>query len=182
MNLTEQQNLLLDFVKLQHGEQKRKYTGEPYWNHLYAVASIVSDYEPHTFAVEIALCHDLFEDTQCTFTQLHNSLISFGYDRKDAYDICTCVNELTDVYTSEAHPYMNRKKRKAEEAKRLGTISALSQSVKYADLIDNTSSIVERDESFAKVYLSEKKDILSVMNKGNQDLFKRCIANLEIRK
>lgn len=180
MILSERQNLLLDFVKLQHGEQKRKYTGEPYWNHLYSVAEIVADYEPNTFAIEIAFCHDLFEDTKCTFAQLHNNLIAFGYSRNVAYSICACVNELTDVFTSYAYPYMNRKKRKEEEAKRLGTISNISQSVKYADLIDNTRSIMERDKSFAKVYLSEKKDILLVMRSGNIDLLKKCDANLKL--
>ena len=32
---------LLEYVKQQHGDQERKYTGEPYHVHLTAVAEIV---------------------------------------------------------------------------------------------------------------------------------------------
>lgn len=34
LQLNKQQSDLFDFVKKSHGDQKRKYTGEPYWNHL----------------------------------------------------------------------------------------------------------------------------------------------------
>ena len=176
MTLTTQQLQLLDFVKLKHGDQVRKYTGDPYYTHLVNVAEIISQYEPD--CIEIALCHDLFEDTQCNFNQLYNAMIKIGYSRDYSYDVCTCVTELTDVFTHADYPYMNRKKRKLKEAERLGTVSYRSQSVKYADLIDNTKSIVEYDEGFAKLYLEEKQNILQVMTKGNQNLFYICKSQI----
>lgn len=176
MTLTPQQLLLLDFVKLKHGDQVRKYTGDPYWTHLVNVAEIVSQYEPD--CIEIALCHDLFEDTQCTFTELHRAMTKIGYDRNFTYDVCTCVTELTDVFTHSDYPHMNRKKRKLKEAERLGTVSYRSQSVKYADLIDNTKSIVEHDEGFAKLYLEEKENILAVMVGGNGVLYYICTCGV----
>ncbi len=172
MELTEQQNKLFDFVKEKHGEQKRKYTNEPYCNHLYSVAKIVSEYEPD--CIEIALCHDLFEDTNCNFDSLYKKLIELEYDAHVAYCICGRVKELTDKFTSEEYPYLNRAKRKESECKRLFGISFVAQSVKYADLIDNTATICQYDKDFAKIYLKEKEQILAVMTNGNKVLLQRC--------
>lgn len=172
MVLSERQANLFEFVKGQHGDQKRKYTNEPYWNHLYAVAEIVSEHEPE--GVEIALCHDLFEDTKCTPLKLMAFMMENGYSKKEAERTWTGVHELTDVYVPETFPELNRGYRKTLEAKRLWRISPLAQSVKYADLIDNTSSIVEYDKGFAKKYLSEKTVILDGMKSGNKDLFDKC--------
>lgn len=177
MELTDKQNKLFEFVTKMHGEQKRKYTGEPYVNHCLQVAEIVSEFEDD--CIEIALCHDLFEDTKCDFMMLHKELVRLGYGRHDAYDICTNVNELTDKFTHQAYPYLNRKQRKINEAERLGKISFKSKSVKYADLINNTESIVAHDKGFAKVYLSEKELILQLMNKGNAILFCNCLKALQ---
>jgi len=177
LNLTDRQQKLLDFVKLQHGSQLRKYTNEPYWHHLVSVAEIVSEYEPN--GIEIALCHDLLEDTECTKEMLFDSLCSAGYDKDFSKNIVFAVIDLTDVFTHECYPRLNRKERKLLELKKLRTISTISQSVKYADLIDNSSSIVEHDKGFAKVYLQEKQEILSVMRAGNPGLLKRCEQVLE---
>ena len=172
MKLTSQQEALLEFVKEQHGEQVRKYSKEPYWHHLYAVAENVSKYEPE--GIEAALAHDLFEDTECTFNTLYWGLYTRGYSRGDAFIICQTVDQLSDKYTKENYPEFNRSKRKSLESKRLGTIGYLAQSIKYCDLIDNTKSIVKYDKGFAKVYLEEKAEILKVMREGNANLFKRC--------
>lgn len=167
MQLTARQEKLFEFVKKQHGNQVRKYTGEPYYNHLYSVASIVSEYEIKQGVIEIALCHDLFEDTGCHFHQLSRVLYSIGYSPEVVRFIIRGVFALTDQYVTEKYPHLNRERRKTLEAKRLGGIDPIYQSIKYADLIDNTSSIVERDAKFAVHYLREKKEILSIMTYGN---------------
>lgn len=172
MELTEKQKQLFEFVKEKHKDQKRKHTNEPYHTHLYNVAEIVSAYESD--CIEIALCHDLFEDTNCNFNVLYKAMTDIGYERDFSYNVCSCVTELTDKFTKEEYPYLNRSKRKKNEAERLSKISAISQSVKYADLIDNTSSIAKYDKDFAKVYLKEKEVILSGMNQGNAMLYKDC--------
>lgn len=172
LELNEKQIKLFEFVKQKHKDKVRKYTNEPYYNHLLSVAEIVYIHERD--CVEIALCHDLFEDTNCTFTELHKKMVEIGYDRSFAYDVCVCVTELTDVFTKENYPHLNRVKRKKKEAERLGKTKYRSQSVKYADLIDNTSSIVKHDKEFAKTYLFEKEDILYFMDNGNKALFNIC--------
>lgn len=169
MELREDQRKLLEYVKSQHGEQKRKYTGEPYWNHVYSVAEIVSEYDVE--GIEVALCHDLFEDTDCDFSKLHKELVIIGYNARESYQICKKVSELTDIYIHEFYPHWNRKTRKQKEAERLGGVSSLAQTVKYADLIDNTKSIVEYDKDFAKVYLSEKSVLLDEMLDGDSELY-----------
>jgi (p)ppGpp synthase/HD superfamily hydrolase len=172
LKLTEHQERLFDFVKEKHKEQKRKYTGEPYHNHVYSVAELVSQHE--TDCIEIALCHDLLEDTDCNVMELYRKLRNIGYTTQFSRTVCECVVELTDVFTHEDYPTLNRGERKRLESERLSNISYLSQSVKYADLIDNTSSIAEHDEGFARVYLKEKRSILEGMSEGNQTLYNRC--------
>lgn len=180
MKLTAKQRVLLEFVKDQHGDQKRKYTHEPYWNHVYHVAEIVQIYVPE--GIEIALCHDLFEDTQCKMHDLLKFLTSNGYWNNEALFIVSGVNDLTDAYTKEVYPTVNRKERKILESGRLGTIHEISQSVKYADLIDNTKSIVEHDPGFATVYLNEKEQILHIMRDGNVGLLAICESSLQQAK
>lgn len=172
MEWTSKQKALLAFAKTKHGDQKRKYTGAPYWTHLVAVATIVKSYAPA--GIEIALCHDLFEDTPCQEEELKSYLVEVGYTKDQAALTLQGALELTDQFVPEAYPDLNRKARKQREAERLGRISALAQTVKYADLIDNSRSIVENDPGFAKIYLGEKRDILRVMRAGHPELLKIC--------
>ncbi len=65
------------------------------------------------------------------------------------------------------------------EAARLAEISAEAQTIKYCDLIDNATSIVKHGRGFAKVYLQEKKVILDLMNKGNQELYHQACSRIE---
>lgn len=178
MKLTERQTAVLRFVTAHHGNQKRKYTGEPYWHHPLAVAEIISEHEPKGLGIEIALCHDLFEDTECGVSDLSEFLIANGYTSSEMYTIGVCVIDLTDKYTHEDYPELNREVRKSKEVERLARINYLSQSVKYADLIDNTKSIVEHDKGFAKVYLQEKKYLLEKMTMGNPSLLEMCQAQI----
>lgn len=176
MKLSERQSKLLEFVTEWHGDQKRKYTNEPYVNHVVSVAEIADTHitDKSLLAVEIGLCHDLFEDTDVTDFEFMKSLRECGYGALERSHIMKCVDNLTDAYTKELYPDLNRKERKAMEAKRLATINPISQSVKYADLIDNTSSIVRYDPEFAKTYLEEKRQILDQMRGGDINLLIEC--------
>lgn len=174
LNLNTSQSNLLDFVKEQHGDQQRKYSDEPYWHHLVRVAEIAARHLDTGIEKEIALCHDLLEDTPCTKQQLHSKLISIGYQKQQADSITHGVVELTDVFIKEDYPHLNRKSRKKQEARRLGNISPLAQSIKYADLIDNTASIMDGNRGFGRVYLREAVDILDQMRSGNIRLFIEC--------
>lgn len=178
MKLTIQQTGLLEFVKHAHTDQQRKYTNEPYWTHPYAVAELVSKYPHRPGSIEIALCHDLFEDTWVTYDLLKEELDRLNYSVIDQIFILKGVEELTDILTPEKYQHMNRKERKSFEAHRLGKIHGDFQTIKYADLIHNTQSIVKYDKSFAKTYIPEKRQMLNLMRNGQIDLFVECYKTL----
>jgi len=113
---------------------------------------------------------------------LDSKLIDLGYKSHDRGTICRGVKGLTDVYTSEDYPRLNRATRKHKERIRLENERAMVQSIKCADLIDNTSSIVEHDIGFAKVYLREKEDILEHLKRGNKALLQLAKETLEEAK
>ena len=162
---------LIDMVIYYHRNQKRKYTEEPYSIHPQSVANIVAEFvDKYPLIREVAYCHDLIEDTEMTSTLLYNELLSFGYSELEAELITDYTNELTDEFTKENYPNLNRKTRKDFEADRLSRISPLSQTVKYADMIDNTSSIVAKDPDFSIVYLKEKKRLIDLMVNGEEKL------------
>ncbi len=182
LNLTAQQAELFEWVKLQHGEQKRKYTGQPYWHHLEEVAKLIQDYTPQPDdrpTIEIAFCHDLLEDVEGMIWQvLREFLLNFKYTKWNVDRIVEGVIDLTDVYTPIKYPEFNRTQRKEREAIKLQYIPTYVKSVKYADLISNTSSIVKYDPGFARVYLSEKRHLLSLMKNGNFTLYAKAIQLL----
>jgi hypothetical protein len=55
---------------------------------------------------------------------------------------------------------------------------AEAQTIKLADLISNTRSIMEHDEAFARTYLEEKRLLLEVMTKADAGLM--AIAKKQI--
>lgn len=143
--------------------QIRKYTGEPYIVHPIEVAEIVRTV-PHTEEmIAAALLHDVVEDTKITIDVIKEQ---FG-DTVAFY-----VDRLTDTPKVEGGP--NRKARKALDRARLAASPAEVQTIKLADFISNTFSIVEHDPNFAKVYLEEKRQALDLLNKGNEELHHRA--------
>ena len=129
--------------------------------------------------VYAALLHDVLEDTPTTESDLISLLIKTKeLNLGEVKDVVNLVKELTDVYTTESYPNTNRRGRKELEALRLGKISPRAQTIKYADLLDNSEDILRNDPKFAEVYLKEKRDILKYMDSGNKSLYKRCLESL----
>ena len=142
-------------TKAHHG-QRRKYTNEPYIMHCLAVAYGVANrtMDPHVIAA--AVLHDTLEDTKLTVEHIRATI---------SERTALLVVALTDVYTPEAFPHLNRKARKACEAERIGQESAEVQLIKAYDLMDNTRTIGTYDPGFASVYLGEKRMVLTQMTK-----------------
>ena len=139
--------------------QRRKYTGEPYIVHPAEVARIVASVPGSTpEMVAAAWLHDVVEDTGCTFTDIH---MAFGAD------IAALVGWLTDVSKPEDG---NRATRKARDREHTASAPAEAQTIKLADLISNSKSIIEHDPEFARTYLEEKRLLLAVMTKGDRGL------------
>lgn len=165
-----------EFAANAHEGQKRKYTFEPYINHCVAVADMVKENKGTPSMVYAALLHDVVEDTLVTLKDIETFLISINILPFIARNITNMVDDLTDNFTKESYPKLNRRLRKEFECKRLATINPKSQTIKYCDLIDNSSSIFTHDPSFAKTYIAEKLEILKVMDKGDRWLYQSAIC------
>lgn len=152
MTLTER---AAKFARTAHKHQKRKYTFEPYFNHVEAVAKTVEAWGGDEATVAAAYLHDVLEDTDTKYQTL---VEQFGNE------VANLVVELTDVFTHQSYPKLNRKARKERETARLATVSDKAKMIKRADIADNTSDIVKNaPTNFVNVYLAEKDALMKVL-------------------
>lgn len=166
------------FAEKAHGDQKRKYTGEPYMGHPLRVMNTCREYTDDQNILAAALLHDVLEDTYVTKPQMKDFLLSV-MNPESASKTMKLVVALTDVYTREKFPELNRTKRRAKESERLGMSNGDAQTVKYADIIDNSVDILNNDPEFARVYLKECNNILQKMTDGIPELRKRALQTVE---
>ena len=138
--------------------QTRKYTGEPYVVHPIEVSELVASVNGTEAMVAAALLHDVLEDTEVTVDLLEEQ---FGSKVADL------VLWLTDISRPEDG---NRSARKALDRQHSAAAPAAAQTIKVADLISNTRSIVAHDPGFAKVYLEEKRLLLDVLTRADSTL------------
>lgn len=151
------------FARKVHQHQKRRYTGDPYAIHLGEVAGIVStivgpprDRLAHPeVMLAVAWLHDCIEDQNVHPDALRHE---FGATVADG------VLMLSDLEEG------NRAARKAAGRARLAEASGWVQSIKVADLLSNTPSIVHHDPKFAMVYLEEKRLLLEVLTRADERL------------
>ena len=169
--------------------QRRKYTDEPYVNHVLEVSNTVLDDVIEAGKIDLieslalissALLHDVVEDTAVTINDIRET---FGNT------VAKLVSELTAVYTSKDFPSMSRRERKAAEAERLAEVSNNAKTIKLADILSNTKDIVEHDPMFATVYLAEKAALLPLLKGGSPRLYARvenqladAVEKLRVRK
>ena len=82
------------------------------------------------------------------------------------------VENLTDISRLEDG---NRKKRKELDRVHLSKALPDAKTIKLADLISNSSSILGSKDpeaiAFARVYVPEKKALLKVLKEGDQKLY-----------
>lgn len=143
--------------------QLRKYTYEPYIQHPLTVAGIVCTASTVTLAMmAAAILHDVVEDTPVALTEIRER---FGDE------VAQLVDWLTDASTPADG---NRAARKTIDRERLARAPREVQTIKLADLIANTMSIVANDPRFARTYLQEKMALLDIMNQGDARLYKRA--------
>ena len=136
------------FARIAHAGQVRKYTGNPYTDHLAEVAGIVATVDGSPESIAVAWLHDCREDQGVTGAEIEDR---FGMR------VAVGVSLLSDFETG------NRAERKAASCARLASAPAWVQTIKCADLISNTSSIVMHDPKFAVTYLAEKRALLDAM-------------------
>lgn len=142
------------FAREVHKDQRRKYTGNPYADHLAEVAGIVATVDSRPEAIATAWLHDSMEDRGVTVHQLSQfgSLVVEG------------VLALSDLEQG------SRAERKALSRARLAAAPGWVQTIKCADIISNLSSITLHDPTFAVTYLEEKRLLLAVITKADPRL------------
>lgn len=155
-------NKAISFSKKAHENQKRKYTGEPYFNHCEEVALLVASVGGTLEMICAAYLHDTVEDTSVSLEEISHQ---FGAE------IATLVDFLTDVSKPSDG---NRLIRKKIDREHISKASPDAKTVKLADLISNSWSIVKHDPDFSKIYLREKKLLLEVLKDGNKELFEKA--------
>lgn len=151
-----------------HGSQRRKYTGDPYIMHPIAVSKIVESVDHTPEMVAAALLHDVVEDTKVTLAEIKEQ---FGYTVAQYVHYCTNVSDKIDG---------NRSFRKKMDADHFALGPAESQTIKVADLIHNSESIIEHDQKFFhRAFKHEKKYMLEVLTKADPILVAQALKILE---
>ncbi|EGW54647.1 HD domain-containing protein [Candidatus Endoriftia persephone] len=143
-------------------DQRRKYSNQPYDEHLKRVAELVEEVSDDPQMIAAAWLHDTVEDTPATHRDI---------EREFGAGVAQLVDELTDVSRPGDG---NRALRKALDREHIARASVSAKTVKLADLIDNCRDICRHDPRFARVYLAEMEALLRVLQESNETLLKRA--------
>jgi (p)ppGpp synthase/HD superfamily hydrolase len=173
--LTDVQN----FAAEAHKGQRRKYADEDYIFHPIRVSSICRNINASLPVLAAALLHDVVEDTDVNFTRL-KIFLEQVMNESDAYTTFQLVKDLTDVYTYNNYPTLNRRQRKDKEYERLAFVQPDAQTIKYADIIDNCMDIAESGDDFAPKFLQECQQLLKKIRKGNATLYQQAQSMVEM--
>lgn len=158
-----------DYADSAHGGQLRRFTPDRYIVHPIRVMLTCRDYTESLPVLAAALLHDVLEDTTVTADEMLAFLNTVMADG-DAGKTLALVIEMTDVYVRAAYPQHNRKARKLMELERIALTSPEAQTIKYADILDNSTELAAEDPNFAPRYLRECLAILTVADKGHPEL------------
>ena len=170
-----------ELAHLLHDGQTR-VDGTPYIEHPKRVACMVAalrDEQPSVHITDAMIAaawlHDVYEDT---------SLVPPALSERFGYAIGKLVEELTNQFTSEAYPKMNRARRKAAEIKRLAGVSRPAQIIKMCDRLDNLRTIRDKGPGFAMIYCDESEKLVEVFTASPrlQAVVRKCIQDVRDAK
>lgn len=153
-----------EFATLAHQriDHRRKYTRQPYDEHLRAVAELVAQVSDDPEMLAAAWLHDIVEDTPVTLDTVE---AEFGPG------VAGLVRELTDISRPGDG---NRAARKAIDRRHLASASPRAKTIKLADLSDNARDIADADSRFARVFLEEMAALLEVLQEGDARMLTRA--------
>ncbi|WP_416052785.1 HD domain-containing protein [Cupriavidus basilensis] len=149
---------------------KRKYTGEDYIVHPYNVSSRVASVTNDENMIAAAWLHDVVEDTRIDL-----GMIAYFFGDP----VAALVHECSHIDHANDPRKLSRFERMAIELARAADISPQAKTIKLADLLDNTASIAEHDPKFAKVYMAEKRRLISVLIGGDERLWREAASQVE---
>jgi (p)ppGpp synthase/HD superfamily hydrolase len=152
-------------------KQVRKYSGKPYWTHTDQVAGIVATVTNDEEVISAAHLHDVLEDVFPEREIWSESAIRSQFGLR----VADLVVELTDEFTKEKYPNLNRAARKKFERERIGNCSPDAKTIKCADIISNLSDLSEQDPDFAKVYFDEKGRAMTFLIGAHPTLHRQAV-------
>lgn len=145
-----------------HEGQLRKSGNIPFISHPLAVMHKTTMIKTASEDMVVAaVLHDVAEDTKITIDEIADE---FGYH------VGELVDELTNKFTKESHPHLNRKERKALELERLKKISNAAKQIKLIDRIHNLQSRGLALEHLRKNYLPESEELAFAIGDANVEL------------
>ena len=142
------------FATNAHAGQMRKDDVTPYIVHPLGVAESVRRAGGSEDQYIAALLHDTVEDCGVAPGDI---TLEFGVEVRDL------VVELTNVYTKEAYPHLNRAARKQLEDERIMAISDEAKLVKICDIAYNINDLTGMKGGFKFRLLDEKEDTLNAI-------------------
>lgn len=153
-----------EFATLAHQriDHRRKYTRQPYEEHLRAVAELVATVSDDPEMLAAAWLHDIVEDTPVTLDTVE---AEFGHA------VAGLVRDLSDISRPGDG---NRAARKAIDRQHLAQASPRAKTIKLADLCDNARDIADADSRFARVFLAEMAALLEVLGEGDARMLERA--------
>ncbi len=155
-----------EFAATAHKDQVRKYGGESYIVHPVAVSEMVASVTDDPEVIAAALLHDTVEDTSVTLAE-----IDYHFGAR----VAAIVSDLTDVSKPSDG---NRQTRRAIDREHTSRACPEAKTIKLADVLDNSSDLVERDPKFAAVYLEEKRLLLTILKEGDPKLYQMASDRL----
>lgn len=142
--------------------QRRKYTQQPYIIHPAAVVEWVRRVNQDEILLAAAWLHDTVEDTGTSLAEIEQH---FGQP----------VADLVAMLTLPARPPGASRIEKQQAAlQHMANASPSAKTIKLADIIDNTCSIIPFDAEFARYYLVEKQLQLEVLREGDPWLWQQA--------
>ena len=164
--ITNNQKLVdyaIEFATKAHEGQMRRYTNTPYIEHPIAVAKLVQSVTDDYNMIVASLLHDTVEDTPITITMIYNEFGQY---------IEQYVLELTQFSVPGDG---NRIIRKNLDLRYLDRVSKQAKTIKLADLIHNSESILQySQDGFKHIFMKEMSSLLNVLRQGDIKLYKQA--------
>lgn len=150
-----QSNAILDaawrYAKEKHGNQKRKFTGEPYIVHPEAVFRLLTQVTEDVPVLAAALLHDVVEDTNVTYADIKQK-----FTEKIADLVLELTNDQDRIRILGKADYM---------AQKLNTMSDRAFMIKLADRLDNVRGLASCDPAFSKRYVEETEAMFAKLQR-----------------
>lgn len=150
--IKEQVHEAYEFAKRKHEGQVRKFSELPYFTHPKYVARVIEQLTKDEDLVAAALLHDVLEDTDATYEELH---------REFGKTVASLVQELTNdksVKGKDKAIYLSSK---------MAAMTSGALTIKLADRFHNVLFLESDDVSvsFKKKYWNETRIIMSSLRK-----------------